>query len=306
MENDDDEAFREESEDFDLLGMLGAMMENDDDEAIREEYEDFDGTSLRDIFNPLVTQDPTHPAFVPIGHPEFRLNGHSHSRNIHDGNQNEIFDCIMAFDSALNNDLLTRALVWMDYIIPRPVLNECTKNLIKEETKLYATRGYVQREAEQDMAHVLAAEIQHVRPFYAANHVRASHDAGLVFESESASAMADLLARRYAWALAKKLEREMHILERALMCGKIDPEQLYRESGAMTQLDFAAQISNHLLTYQLVLFTLNRVNRKCKQYMRDSPAGFPPELNAIVCGYQGGEALPPWHGKRSKKFVANA
>ena len=35
---------------------------------------------------------------------------------------------------------------------------------------------------------------------------------------------------------------------------------------------------------------------------RHSPAGFPPELNAIVCGYQGEEALPPWHGKTYKEI----
>ena len=127
-------------------------------------------------------------------------------------------------------------------------------------------------------------------------HERLSHDPEQVFESEEEAA-AVFLARRYAWALVKKREREMHIMEHALMCGKIDPEQLYRERGPMSQFDFTAQISNNLLTYQLVMFTLNAVNRRCKEYKRHSPAGFPPELNAIVRGYQGEAALPPWHGK---------
>ena len=185
---------------------------------------------------------------------------------------------------------LPMAKVWSEYVVPTPVLTECTKELMKEEASNIGNTGYMQNENDSAKHYVLR-ELAGYEDGQLARDDEGRDDGGDAFKYNSDMRAAEAPNNYYSRCLS---ELQFHpLLEKALLHGHITPNQLQSDFGSDMH-EYCANQMNTLLTYQLLKRTIVRINLRCTLYRQAT--SLPEVLDSIVCAFLGEAPSALWHG----------
>ena len=161
---------------------------------------------------------------------------------------------------------IKEAKLWAHQVMPRPELNECTLQLIKEEAML-------ETQTKDDVMREIATWNE------------------MVEEEEGAIQLEESLS-------GPRQAMENHrfdVLENAVLCGAREPDRYCQFADHNKTYLFNEH--SKILTYQVIIRTVLRVNERSKVYRATTAGGLSSSLEDIVTGYLGETSMPAWYNK---------
>jgi hypothetical protein len=235
---------------------------------------------LREYYYPQHDELPVNvsgPVLRQHRFSDFRLHGFPHpSESIRQLTVDvSSYKCFLQSHVCRTRAETTEVRDWASHIVPLPRLNAATRTLIAEEALLLGNLPY--------MVSMLGC-------WDAGTYTYLERGNNYFVPLSAENNTVDTGRNAISFYRGCCFERHGNeVLERALLCGYIIPDDLrcYRDR-------METETMNKLLTYQLIMRTLLRVRQRCRFYRKENI--LPPVLSTVVCAYLGDAPARPWHG----------